>query len=114
MGFSILLETLMMKQHTSLSQQSMHELMKEALRLTQHENTTHTHSPPCISFPNLLDKLIVTPVRSLAAVPGKRLLNDRYGYNVTAGTDNPHFVCVRACVCVCGHVEKKKRRRAVM
>lgn len=44
MGFSILLETLMMKQHTSLSQQSMHELMKEAERLTQHENTTHTHT----------------------------------------------------------------------
>lgn len=42
MGFSILLETLMMKQHTSLSQQSMHELMKEVERLTQHENTTHT------------------------------------------------------------------------
>lgn len=46
-----------------------------------------------------LDKLILTPVRSLAALAGKRLPNDRYGYNATAGTGNLQCEYI-VCVCV--------------
>ena len=70
--------------------QHTHSTLRHILEMLMH---TCTLLPP-------LDKLILSPVRSLAALAGKRLLNDRYGYNVTAGTGNLQREYIGARVCV--------------
>ena len=80
--------------------QHTHSTLRHILEMLMH---TCTLLPP-------LDKLILSPVRSLAALAGKRLLNDRYGYNVTAGTGNLQREYIGARVC--RHMKKGYSRHA--